>query len=228
MTIEITHAKESLKADGGDASLVRASDWNAAHVVPVGIETMLEAVELVWQSLILTYKGTVASIPAGWHLCDGTGGTIDLRDKFVVGVKQDDAGVAKTNITGALLQSGGTNTHNHSDHAGHTHAGGATATLDGAGNHQHGYPHDHTIDIPSTATASAERLVTGGSISVARQTHTHQVKGWSDVTTLNTDPAGSHNHTIPAHTHSANAAQTHSAAANIPTFYALCFIAWVG
>ncbi|GAI49997.1 unnamed protein product, partial [marine sediment metagenome] len=25
------------------------------------------------------------TIPSGWHLCDGTAGTIDLRNKFLVG-----------------------------------------------------------------------------------------------------------------------------------------------
>lgn len=29
----VTHAMTSLKLDGGDASIVRPSDWNAAHVV---------------------------------------------------------------------------------------------------------------------------------------------------------------------------------------------------
>ena len=31
------------------------------------------------------WSGTVVSIPPGWHLCDGTNGTPDLTDKFVVG-----------------------------------------------------------------------------------------------------------------------------------------------
>jgi hypothetical protein len=59
------------------------------------------------------WSGTVATIPTGWALCDGTGGTPDLRDKFIVGAKQDDSGVAKTNVTGSgsLTQSGGAATH---------------------------------------------------------------------------------------------------------------------
>lgn len=32
----------------------------------------------------MLWYGTVASIPSGWHLCDGTAGTIDLRNKFIV------------------------------------------------------------------------------------------------------------------------------------------------
>jgi hypothetical protein len=34
---------------------------------------------------IILWSGTVGTIPTGWALCDGTNGTPDLRDKFVVG-----------------------------------------------------------------------------------------------------------------------------------------------
>lgn len=63
--------------------------------------------------LISMWSGSIATIPTGWVLCDGNNGTPDLRDKFVVGAKQDDGGVAKTNITGALTQTGGDISHNH-------------------------------------------------------------------------------------------------------------------
>lgn len=33
---------------------------------------------------ILMYAGNIA-VPTGWHVCDGTGGTIDLRKKFIRG-----------------------------------------------------------------------------------------------------------------------------------------------
>jgi len=33
--------------------------------------------------MIMLWYGSVASIPSGWHLCDGSAGTIDLRNKFV-------------------------------------------------------------------------------------------------------------------------------------------------
>lgn len=32
------------------------------------------------------WSGTNASIPVGWNLCDGSNGTPDLTDKFVVSV----------------------------------------------------------------------------------------------------------------------------------------------
>ena len=35
--------------------------------------------------VISMWSGDLASLPAAWQLCDGTNGTPDLRDRFVVG-----------------------------------------------------------------------------------------------------------------------------------------------
>ena len=35
--------------------------------------------------LISLWYGSIGSIPSGWYLCDGSNGTPDLRDRFVVG-----------------------------------------------------------------------------------------------------------------------------------------------
>ena len=61
--------------------------------------------------MIIMWNSTVASIPSGFVLCDGNNSTPDLRDKFIVGAKQDDSGTAKTNVTGSLTQTGGSATH---------------------------------------------------------------------------------------------------------------------
>lgn len=46
--------------------------------------------------LIMMYHGDAFDIPDGWQLCDGTNGTPDLRDRFIVGsgnqYSTDDAG----------------------------------------------------------------------------------------------------------------------------------------
>jgi hypothetical protein len=63
--------------------------------------------------VILMWSGTIASIPSGWVLCNGSNGTPDLRNRFVVAAQQDDAGQAKTNLTGALTVSGGSVSHTH-------------------------------------------------------------------------------------------------------------------
>ena len=66
---------------------------NPANTVPSGIITM--------------WSGTIATIPTGWLLCNGSSGTPDLRNKFVIGAYSDTAGVAYTTITGADTQTGG-------------------------------------------------------------------------------------------------------------------------
>jgi hypothetical protein len=35
--------------------------------------------------MIILWSGSIASIPSGFALCDGTSGTPDLRDRFIVG-----------------------------------------------------------------------------------------------------------------------------------------------
>ena len=52
--------------------------------------------------MIIIWAGTVASLPAGWAVCDGTGGTPDLRGRFVLGA----GGAHATNSTGGGLGGG--------------------------------------------------------------------------------------------------------------------------
>lgn len=63
--------------------------------------------DIVPAGVIVMWSGTVATIPSGWFLCNGSNGTPDLRDRFIIGASQDDSGVAKTNVTGSLTQTGG-------------------------------------------------------------------------------------------------------------------------
>lgn len=74
---------------------------------------------------IVIWSGTVASIPTGWQLCDGTNGTPDLRDRFVVGARQDVGSIAETNVSGALTKTGGEAQH--------------TLTIDEMPPHSHSY-----------------------------------------------------------------------------------------
>ncbi len=69
-------------------------------------EASIAALNTVPAGVIVMWSGTIATIPTGWVLCDGDNGTPDLRDRFIVGATSDDGGVAKTNVTGSLTQSG--------------------------------------------------------------------------------------------------------------------------
>ena len=57
--------------------------------------------------MIIMWYGTVATIPAGWYLCNGSNSTPDLRNKFVIAADADSGGAAKTTVTGTATQSGG-------------------------------------------------------------------------------------------------------------------------
>jgi len=46
--------------------------------------------------LIGLWHGILATIPAGWVICDGTNGTPDLRDKFIRGAEGDDVPATTT------------------------------------------------------------------------------------------------------------------------------------
>jgi microcystin-dependent protein len=91
------------------------------------------------QGLICLWYGSVASIPTGWHLCDGTYGTPDLRDKFVFG-----AGGGY-----AVGATGGTGSHRHVFTTfGHTHTpSGAPSVATGT-------------DVASTLTTNTDAGLT--------------------------------------------------------------------
>ncbi len=63
------------------------------------------------RGVVVMWSGTLGTIPAGWALCDGQNGTPDLRDKFMVCARQDDAAVPKSSVSGSLTQTGGQATH---------------------------------------------------------------------------------------------------------------------
>ena len=58
--------------------------------------------------MIMMWSGTIATIPTGWYLCNGSNSTPDLRDKFIIGASADSGGAAKTNVTASYTQTGGT------------------------------------------------------------------------------------------------------------------------
>jgi hypothetical protein len=67
-----------------------------------------QAVYAVPSGGIIMWSGSIASVPTGWFLCNGSNSTPDLRNKFIIGAAIDDAGVANTTVTGSNTQSGGT------------------------------------------------------------------------------------------------------------------------
>jgi microcystin-dependent protein len=77
--------------------------------------------------MIILWSGSVASIPSGWLLCDGTSSTPDLRDRFVVGAGSTYAVGGTGGTADAVVVS---HTHVATD-AGHTHLQQSNTLLSG-------------------------------------------------------------------------------------------------
>jgi hypothetical protein len=60
---------------------------------------------LVPSGSIMLWSGSLASIPAGWLLCNGSSGTPDLRDRFVVGAGSTYAVAATGGSANAIVVS---------------------------------------------------------------------------------------------------------------------------
>lgn len=60
---------------------------DATIMSPKKVKRLLDA--LLPPGIISMWSGSIASIPVGWHLCDGTDGTPDLTEKFIIGAGYD-------------------------------------------------------------------------------------------------------------------------------------------
>ena len=76
------------------------ASWQASGGIPSGV--------------IVMWSGSVANIPDGWHLCDGTIGTPDLRDRFIVGA---GGSYSVDNTGGSSTHAHGSGSYSAPDHA---------------------------------------------------------------------------------------------------------------
>ena len=181
--------------------------------------------------VVYPFAGAIASIPSGYLLCDGSSllrtsypalfnaiGVIygaadgthfnlpDFRDKMLVGARQDDSGIPKTNVTGVLTANGGSITLVHS---------GASVTRGpsgvSVGNHA-----DHVHSGPASHTLVSNKQASGSGSVVT--TNTHGNTG---------NPTGALNHSVnepnggAGHDHGFTQPSNHTA---IPPYFAVVYI----
>jgi hypothetical protein len=145
--------------------------------------------------MIMMWSGTIANIPSGWALCNGSNGTPDLRNRFVIGAHSDNAGVANTTVTGTSTLTGGSKD---AIVVSHTH----TATVTDGG-------HAHTL-------ADTQLVGTGSITSDPNSTALYWNVSGQTTSTINTNTTG-----ITVSNSTTGSSGTN---ANLPPYYALAFI----
>lgn len=197
-----------------------------------GLAAALAAAQGVPAGCILMWSGAIVNIPAGWVICDGTNGTPNLLDRFIVGAGNTyNVG----NTGGAISYAGLTSSNNGHSHGGVT--GSHVLTLPETPAHIHlvnDSGHTHTLtdpghhhDFPGKTAAD---LVNGGEsfayAADATRTTFDAVTGvtaQSAITGISLQSAGGgggHTHTIatePAHDHTIGVPTR-------PPYYALAYI----
>lgn len=103
----IYQSGESLTSGGTQAEFYLSATWTNYTGSPSWVDWVQVSSstggDTVPSGIILMWAGTIDAIPPGWVLCDGTSGTPDLSDKFVMGAV----------TAGQIGATGGTTTHVH-------------------------------------------------------------------------------------------------------------------
>ena len=144
---------------------------------------------------IIMWSGSVASVPSGWYLCDGTNGTPNLTGKFIVHADADSGGTYAPGDTGGADSV----TLTEAQIPGHTHTFSGSTNTTGA--------HTHTVSHSAVSGVSAGGYIAGGSPTPS--------------TTTTTSTAGDHAHTFSGTTASTGGGSSHE---NRPPYYALAYI----
>jgi hypothetical protein len=115
--------------------------------------------------VIVMWSGSIASIPAGWFLCNGANGTPDLRDRFIVGAGSSYAVGATGGSANATLVSHSHTASSSVTDPGHAHNSVGNGAPNGGGA---GIALTNPGNSPGLATAPASTGITvSTSISTA-------------------------------------------------------------
>lgn len=163
---------------------------------------------------IILWSGAANNVPENWALCNGSNGTPNLEDKFVVGAGNTYAVGATGGATTATLTTANLPPHNHAvTDTGHSH--GVTQTPHGHGVNDPGHAHSYVVNGGS-GSSSGYQL--NNSAPVGQTTGTSAtgvtIQAQYANVSINAAPTG----ITTQNTGSGTAFST------LPPYYALCYI----
>lgn len=126
-----------------NVSLVTAETVEPAYTKLLAMQSVAGAPTNV--GIIALWLGNISDIPTGWILCDGSNGTVDMRDRHL----------KITNTTGHIGNTGGANSHTHASQ-----------------NHGHTVSHSHTAPNATHGGGSAVRGSGCATATTAATIHT--------------------------------------------------------
>ena len=128
-----------------------------------------ESAPAVPTGAILLWSGSTGSVPSGWLLCDGTNGTPDLRDRFIIGAGNtyavnatggtaDSVVVSHTHTATSVVTDP---THSHMSNANGAYNGGGAGAAMGTSGNSPGYATTSVATGITVATTNASTGVSG-------------------------------------------------------------------
>lgn len=165
---------------------------------------------VVLRGMIMMWSGSIDRIPIGWSLCDGTNGTPDLRDRFIVGAGSNykfntTGGEATVKLTEAQMPS-------------HTHAGTAQSS-----------EHIHVIPVDTGGGGlgwGQDRMLQANVYQQSNtwanaNTYAYTLGGYTEWTSNSAPREGKGEHTHNLAINQSGSGQEHD---NIPPYFALAYI----
>ncbi len=205
-------------ADGSVSNTEFQYLGNVTSDIQTQLDGKASAAGAIPSGIVAMWSGLIVNIPSGWVLCDGTNGTPDLRDRFLVGA----GGAYSVNDTGGADSV----TLSTSQMPAHTHGDGSLST-NSAGNHSHSGStnttgsHTHSYDDFSVGgILGAEEATSGRNVGIIVTSRSTSSAG-SHSHTLSISNAGNHSHSVSGNTASTGGGSSHE---NRPPYYALAFI----
>ena len=257
--VEIIRDGKIVAADMGVDSVLTAAIGNLQVTTDKIADRSVTAIKLAADinffptGGIVLWSGSASNIPTGWTLCDGSNGTPDLRNKFIIGAGSGYSVNSQGGTSSISLGISNLPSHSHSMSSAGNH--GHSGSSSGSGTHSHS---------GSTSGANANHSHSGATSGAGDHAHTaNWFRGvgqggatWSVANGSDgrqTNPAGNHAHSFTTsghsndhghsfstsggghshsvsvgsggdHSHSISSAGSGAAFNIMPPYYALCYI----